>query len=64
LAALRRGRDGSKVEASLAALKNAASGARNTMPFIIDAVRAYATTGEVCDTFREVYGTWRERSVL
>jgi methylmalonyl-CoA mutase N-terminal domain/subunit len=30
------------------------------MPFIIDAVKAYATVGEICDALREVYGTYEE----
>jgi methylmalonyl-CoA mutase N-terminal domain/subunit len=33
------------------------------MPFIIDAVRAYATVGEICDALREVYGTYQETSI-
>jgi methylmalonyl-CoA mutase N-terminal domain/subunit len=32
----------------------------NTMPFILDAVKAYATIGEICDALREVYGTYEE----
>ena len=32
----------------------------NTMPFIVDAVKAYATVGEICDALREVYGTYEE----
>ena len=32
----------------------------NTMPYIIDAVSAYATVGEICDALREVYGTYTE----
>ena len=32
----------------------------NTMPFILDAVKAYATVGEICDALREVYGTYEE----
>ena len=35
----------------------------NTMPYIVDAVRAYATVGEICDALREVYGTYTEVSV-
>jgi methylmalonyl-CoA mutase N-terminal domain/subunit len=35
----------------------------NTMPYIIDAVRAYATVGEICEALREVYGTYTEVSV-
>jgi methylmalonyl-CoA mutase, N-terminal domain len=34
------------------------------MPFILDAVRAYATVGEICDAFREVFGAYTETSVL
>lgn len=35
----------------------------NTMPYIVDAVRAYATVGEICDALREVYGTYTEVSI-
>jgi len=35
----------------------------NTMPYIVDAVRAYATVGEICEALREVYGTYTEVSV-
>jgi methylmalonyl-CoA mutase N-terminal domain/subunit len=35
----------------------------NTMPYIIDAVRAYATVGEMCEALRQVYGTYTEVSV-
>ena len=34
------------------------------MPFILDAVRAYATVGEICDALREVFGSYTETSVL
>jgi methylmalonyl-CoA mutase N-terminal domain/subunit len=34
------------------------------MPAILDAVRAYATVGEICDTLREVFGAYTETSVL
>ncbi|MGD0302186.1 MAG: methylmalonyl-CoA mutase family protein, partial [Bryobacteraceae bacterium] len=53
-----------KVAASLDALKRAAEGRDNTMPYILDAVRSYATLGEICDAFREVFGTYTETSVL
>jgi methylmalonyl-CoA mutase N-terminal domain/subunit len=33
------------------------------MPFIFDAVKAYATLGEICDTMREVFGTFEEVSI-
>ena len=35
----------------------------NTMPYIVDAVRAYATVGEICEALREVYGTYTEASI-
>ena len=35
----------------------------NTMPYIVDAVRAYATVGEICEALRQVYGTYTEVSI-
>jgi methylmalonyl-CoA mutase N-terminal domain/subunit len=64
LQALRKRRDNVAVEQSLEALKKAAESTENTMPFILAAVRAYCTVGEICDTFREVFGTYTETSVL
>ena len=49
-------RDTEEVEAKLEALREAAEGEDNLMPYIIDAVKAYATVGEICGVFREVYG--------
>ncbi|MCA9920111.1 MAG: methylmalonyl-CoA mutase, partial [Anaerolineales bacterium] len=53
-------RDSDKVGAALQALREAAQGTANTMPFIIDAVREYATLGEITDVFREVFGKYAE----
>jgi methylmalonyl-CoA mutase N-terminal domain/subunit len=53
-------RDNEKVGAALQALREAAQGTANTMPFIIEAVREYATLGEVTDVFREVFGIYAE----
>jgi len=64
LARLKARRDNAKVHECLDALRRAATGSDNTMPFILDAVRAYATVGEICDAFREVFGTYTETSVL
>ena len=61
---LKARRSNEKVAASLDALKRAAEGRENTMPYILDAVRAYTTLGEICDAFREVFGTYTETSVL
>src|SRR4051794_40742164 len=60
LAALRARRDNNQVAKTLDALKRAAEGTENTMPRILDAVRAYATLGEICDAFRDVFGTYQE----
>ncbi len=57
---IRSGRDAKKWEKSLAALRKAAAGEANTTPFIVDAVRAKATLGEICSALREVFGTWEE----
>jgi methylmalonyl-CoA mutase N-terminal domain/subunit len=64
LKSLKSRRSNEKVTASLAALKRAAEGRENTMPYILDCVRAYATLGEICDAFRDVFGTYTETSVL
>ena len=53
-------RDSEKVGAALQALREAAQGTANTMPFIINAVREYATLGEITDVFREVFGKYEE----
>jgi len=52
------------VRAALDELRRVAEGKANTMPAILDAVRALATTGEICDAFRDVFGTYQETSVL
>jgi methylmalonyl-CoA mutase N-terminal domain/subunit len=60
LATLRADRDGAAVAASLEAMRNAATSGDNLMPPILDAVRAMATVGEMCDALREVWGEHRE----
>jgi methylmalonyl-CoA mutase, N-terminal domain len=63
--ALRARRDSAAVEAALARLKDdAAHDDRNLMGPIVDASRAYATMGEMCDALREVWGIWRETPVF
>jgi methylmalonyl-CoA mutase N-terminal domain/subunit len=64
LASLRKRRNQQRVQESLDALKRAAEGTENTMPSILDAVRAYATLGEICDALREVFGTYQETAHL
>jgi methylmalonyl-CoA mutase, N-terminal domain len=64
LAALRKKRDNMRVRACLDALKRTAEGAGNTMPDILNAVRAYCTLGEICDALREVFGSYQETSLV
>jgi methylmalonyl-CoA mutase N-terminal domain/subunit len=64
LAALRATRDNGRVRAALDALKRTAEGTENTMPFILDAVRTYATLGEICDALRGVFGSYQETSLV
>ena len=61
---LRSERDSGKVEKSLAVLKRAAEGDANVMPPIIDAVKAYATLGEICDVMRGVFGEYQQVKTL
>jgi len=63
LSKLRATRSGDEVTRRLSALRKAAEGSENLMPFIFDAVKAYATLGEICDTMREVFGTFEEVSI-
>ena len=53
-------RDGGAVENALEKLKRAAQNNDNTMPATIEAVRAYATLGEICSALRDVYGVYEE----
>src|SRR4051812_8730924 len=63
--ALRARRDSRAVEAALTQLKSdAAREGPNLMHPIFAAARAYVTMGEMCDAFREVWGTWRETPVF
>jgi methylmalonyl-CoA mutase N-terminal domain/subunit len=60
LAKIKGKRDSHSVKKTLAALKEAAEGNGNIVPLILDAVRAYATVGEISDTLRDVFGEYRE----
>jgi methylmalonyl-CoA mutase N-terminal domain/subunit len=64
LAHLRRRRDDDRVRAALDAVREAARGTENTMPYLVDAVRVYATLGEICDALRDVFGSYEESPVL
>jgi len=64
LTRLRQTRDNGRVRAALDALKEGARGSANTMPLLIEAVRAYATIGEMCDALREVWGEYEETPII
>ncbi|WP_018130311.1 acyl-CoA mutase large subunit family protein [Effusibacillus pohliae] len=59
LAKLRSERNNEEVQKRLQSLKQAAEGQDNLMPYILDAVRVYATTGEICNVLRSVFGEYR-----
>jgi len=61
---LRKTRDNGRVRKALDALKEGARGSANTMPLLIDAVRAYATVGEMCDALRDVWGEYEETPII
>src|SRR6056297_2093483 len=57
---LKAERDSQAVEAKLKALKKACEGDDNVMPFILEAVKSYATLGEICGVMREVFGEYQQ----
>ena len=57
---VRRTRDAGRVGQALDRLRIASQGTENTMPFILDAVRAYATLGEIIQVMKGVFGTYEE----
>jgi methylmalonyl-CoA mutase, N-terminal domain len=61
---VRAERGNGEVTSRLAALKDAAQGEANLLPLILDAVRSYASVGEICDTLRSVFGEYKERIIL
>jgi methylmalonyl-CoA mutase, N-terminal domain len=60
---LRAERSSEEVARNLAALRKAAQGTENLMPQVYAAVKSYATLGEICDSLRDVFGTYDEASV-
>ncbi len=63
LTATRATRDQAAVEATLAAVRSAAEGTQNTMPAVMEAVRAYATVGEISASLGDVFGYHRASTV-
>ena len=62
--AVRAKRDKAAYDRAMGALRDACMSQKNLMPFVLDAVRAYATLGELSDVFREAYGVYREPAVF
>lgn len=60
LVELRAKRDNAAVTQTLESLKKACESTENVMPFILDAVRTYATLGEICGVMREVFGEYQQ----
>ena len=64
LEALKRTRDGDRVRRALDRMRDAAAADLGLMPPILDAVRAYATVGEMCDVLRDVWGEYEETPII
>jgi len=62
--ALRKSRDNKKTNTALSKLQAAAETDKNLMPFILASVKTYATTGEISNTLREVFGEYRPKEIF
>ena len=54
-------RDNQKVQATLAILKEKAQTDENLFPYVLDAVKTYASLGEICNTLRDVFGEYNQK---
>ena len=61
---VRADRDDERVATALRNLEAIARGTGNTVPAILECVEAYSTTGDICDVFREVFGTYDPATAL
>ena len=61
---VKKERDNDKVASVLGDLQTAAKGSDNLMPYIIKAVKAYASVGEICNTLRNIFGEYKETIVI
>jgi methylmalonyl-CoA mutase N-terminal domain/subunit len=61
---LKSKRDNNKVGSSLDALRKGAAGSDNLMPHILEAVRSYATLGEICNVLRGEFGEYQQKVIL
>ncbi|MCF6462276.1 acyl-CoA mutase large subunit family protein [Clostridium sp. Cult1] len=64
LKTLKEERNNEEVENRLKELKNAANTSENLMPYILEAVKSYATLGEICGVLREVFGEYQQSVIL
>jgi methylmalonyl-CoA mutase N-terminal domain/subunit len=64
LQGVRDQREGKRVQEKLENLKQAAKGTENLMPYIMEAIREYASIGEVMTSLKEVFGEYREDSIF
>jgi cytosine/adenosine deaminase-related metal-dependent hydrolase len=60
---LRQGRNNQTVKTRLERIRQAARGTENIIPTMLEAVKAYATIGEISDTLRAVFGEYKEQAV-
>jgi len=61
---IKQERDNDKIQENLLKLKEAAKGTENLMPYIMDAIRVYASIGEIINTLKEEFGTYFEDSIF
>ena len=61
---IRKDRDNKKVEEALDGLRKASEGEDNVMPHIVDAVKEYATIGEIFQVWRDLWGEWDEPKIF
>ncbi len=61
---IRRDRNNKKVQESLDGLRKASEGTENVLPHVVNCVKAYATIGEICDVWRDVFGEWDEPKIF
>ncbi|NHJ13707.1 MAG: methylmalonyl-CoA mutase [Candidatus Thorarchaeota archaeon] len=60
----RKDRDNAKVQEALDKLRKASEGDANVLPYVVEAVKAYASVGEICDVWRDVFGEWTEPKIF
>jgi len=60
----RKERDHKKLQEALDGLRKASEGTENVVPHVVNAVKAYASVGEICGVWREVYGEWEEPKIF